>query len=163
MWQCTEEGKFPPNATHPHTRPTTTQLQDQERLTRLRKLVNHTRGANRGALGGETLHVTWEDLRASDERGRWWRVGASWAGKQQGQQGQQEQHAAAAAAAGAGGGGGGNMKKKQGAEESLQERMARLAAKQRMNTDVRRAVFCAIMAAADYEDAFERIVRLNLR
>jgi nucleolar MIF4G domain-containing protein 1 len=110
-------------------------------------------------VGGETLHVTWEDLRACEERGRWWRVGASWSGKGKGKEKVEEgkEMVGMGGAGGCGGGGGG------GAEESLQERMARLAAKQRMNTDVRRAVFCAIMAAADYEDAFERLMRLNLR
>ena len=32
-----------------------------------------------------------------------------------------------------------------------------------MNTDVRRAVFCVVMGAADYLDAFEKIVKLSLR
>ena len=105
--------------------------------------------------------MTWEDIRASDERGRWWRVGASWAGKQAGAGG------GAAAGDGAGlGEEGGKAKRgraeKEG-EETLQARMEKLAAKQRMNTDVRRGIFCAIMAATDYEDAFERLMRLNLR
>uniref|UniRef100_A0A7S3UI00 MI domain-containing protein n=2 Tax=Picocystis salinarum TaxID=88271 RepID=A0A7S3UI00_9CHLO len=37
------------------------------------------------------------------------------------------------------------------------------AAKQRMNTDVRRAVFCVIMGAEDYVDAFEKLLRLPLK
>lgn len=38
-----------------------------------------------------------------------------------------------------------------------------LAAKQRMNTDVRRSVFSVIVTSVDYEDAFERLMSLNLR
>lgn len=38
-----------------------------------------------------------------------------------------------------------------------------LAAKQRMNTDVRRSIFSVIVTSADYEDAFERLMSLNLR
>ncbi|CAI6009169.1 unnamed protein product, partial [Closterium sp. NIES-65] len=42
------------------------------------------------------------------------------------------------------------------------ERLMQLAAAQRMNTDARRAVFCVIMSAEDYIDAFEKLLRLGL-
>lgn len=32
-----------------------------------------------------------------------------------------------------------------------------------MNTDARRAVFCCVMGAEDYMDAFERLLRLPLK
>jgi len=38
-----------------------------------------------------------------------------------------------------------------------------MAARQRMSTDVRRAVFCCVMGAEDYMDAFERLMRLPLK
>jgi len=41
--------------------------------------------------------------------------------------------------------------------------LLKLAAKQRMNTDVRRAIFCVIMGAEDYVDAFEKLLRLPLK
>jgi nucleolar MIF4G domain-containing protein 1 len=47
-----------------------------------------------------------------------------------------------------------------------QERVAQLtqlASHQRMNTDVRRAVFCTLMGASDFEDAFEKLSRLELK
>ncbi len=37
------------------------------------------------------------------------------------------------------------------------------AAGQRMNTDARRAVFCAVMGAEDCMDAFERLLKLQLK
>ena len=37
------------------------------------------------------------------------------------------------------------------------------AARQRMNTDVRRAIFCIIMGSEDYADASERLLRLPLK
>ena len=79
-------------------------------------------------------------------------MGASWAGKQ------------AAGKESEGGAGAGSKTKggKKGQETSLQDKMDKLASKQRMNTDVRRSIFCAIMTATDYEDAFERLMRLNL-
>ena len=41
--------------------------------------------------------------------------------------------------------------------------LMQLAAKQRMNTDSRRAVFCALMSAEDYIDATEKLLALDLR
>lgn len=42
------------------------------------------------------------------------------------------------------------------------KKMLELAAAQRMNTDARRAIFCVIMSAEDYIDAFEKLLRLDL-
>lgn len=48
--------------------------------------------------------------------------------------------------------------------ESLQaQKLLQLAAAQRMNTDVRRAIFCIIMSGEDYLDAFEKLLRLDLQ
>lgn len=41
--------------------------------------------------------------------------------------------------------------------------LLRLAAAARMNTDVRRAVFCCVMGAEDAADALERLLRLGLK
>ncbi|KAG0452782.1 hypothetical protein HPP92_025446 [Vanilla planifolia] len=42
------------------------------------------------------------------------------------------------------------------------QKLVQLAASQRMNTDIRRAIFCIIMSGEDYIDAFEKILRLDL-
>ncbi|KAK9123018.1 hypothetical protein Sjap_012620 [Stephania japonica] len=42
------------------------------------------------------------------------------------------------------------------------QKLLQLAAAQRMNTDSRRAIFCIIMSAEDYVDAFEKLLRLDL-
>ncbi|XP_044964406.1 nucleolar MIF4G domain-containing protein 1 [Hordeum vulgare subsp. vulgare] len=42
------------------------------------------------------------------------------------------------------------------------QKLVQLAASQRMNTDIRRAIFCIIMSAEDYVDAFDKILRLDL-
>lgn len=46
---------------------------------------------------------------------------------------------------------------------SQQNKLLKLAKKQGMNTDVRRAIFIAILGAEDYLDAFESIVNLELK
>ena len=50
-----------------------------------------------------------------------------------------------------------------GAAAAQDEGLLRLAAAARMNTDVRRACFCAVMGAEDASDAFERMLRLGLK
>lgn len=42
------------------------------------------------------------------------------------------------------------------------DRLLQLASKQRMNTDVRRSIFCIIMSSEDYVDAHEKLLRLKL-
>ncbi|KAJ1261599.1 hypothetical protein BS78_09G042500 [Paspalum vaginatum] len=42
------------------------------------------------------------------------------------------------------------------------QKLLQLATAQRMNTDIRRAIFCIIMSAEDYVDAFEKLLRLGL-
>jgi nucleolar MIF4G domain-containing protein 1 len=48
-------------------------------------------------------------------------------------------------------------------EQERVAQLAQLASHQRMNTDVRRAVFCTLMSASDFEDAFEKLSRLELK
>ena len=40
--------------------------------------------------------------------------------------------------------------------------LAELAKKQRMNTDLRKSIFCVIMGAEDYMDAYEKLNKLSL-
>ncbi|XP_010524992.1 PREDICTED: nucleolar MIF4G domain-containing protein 1 [Tarenaya hassleriana] len=48
-------------------------------------------------------------------------------------------------------------------KEALEaQKMLKLAASQRMNTDARKAIFCVIMSGEDYIDAFEKLLRLDL-
>lgn len=42
------------------------------------------------------------------------------------------------------------------------QKLVQLAVAQRMNTDIRRAIFCIIMSGEDYLDAFEKLLRLDL-
>ncbi len=50
-----------------------------------------------------------------------------------------------------------------GAGKDAGDELLRLAAASRMNTDARRAVFCAVMGAHDYADASERLLALPLK
>ncbi|KAL6264325.1 hypothetical protein P5V15_004434 [Pogonomyrmex californicus] len=88
------------------------------------------------------FNVTLEDLLEVDERGKWWIVGSAWSGLKD--IGKLEK---------------GSEDKKQKYSDELLE----LARKQRMNTDVRRDIFCILMTAEDYLDAFEKIYHLGLK
>jgi len=48
-------------------------------------------------------------------------------------------------------------------KQKYSEDILELARKQRMNTDVRRDIFCILMTAEDYLDAFEKIHHLGLK
>ncbi|CAH2044229.1 unnamed protein product, partial [Iphiclides podalirius] len=87
------------------------------------------------------LNVRLEDLLKADERGKWWIVGSAWEG------------------AGLGRG----EKKAPAPPPGADQKLLELARQQRMNTDVRRSIFCVIMSAQDYMDAFERLQQLGLK
>eukprot|EP00903_Cladosiphon_okamuranus_P014969 g13855.t1 len=154
------------------------QEQGQESGRRVRKWLGSIKAAKGGGAGGSgggdaSLRVTWAELVSTESKGRWWRVGAAWAGRvgpssssavpssslKPGKGGA----AVVSAAAGAWGsvGGGGDANGNAGGGES--GGLLALAARQRMNTDVRRSVFVAIVGSSDCEDALEKILRLNLK
>lgn len=77
-----------------------------------------------------------------DERGKWWIVGSAWSGLKD------------------------IAKFEKSSEDKKQkygEKILELAQKQRMNTDIRRDIFCVLMTAEDYLDAFEKIHHLGLK
>ncbi|CAH0725504.1 unnamed protein product, partial [Brenthis ino] len=86
------------------------------------------------------LNIRLEDLLKAQERGKWWVVGSAWEGA-----GSAGGPPAAAAA------------------PSVDQKLLELAKKQRMNTDVRRSIFCIIMSAEDFMDAFEKLQHLGLK
>uniref|UniRef100_A0A6P7FR44 Nucleolar MIF4G domain-containing protein 1 homolog n=1 Tax=Diabrotica virgifera virgifera TaxID=50390 RepID=A0A6P7FR44_DIAVI len=89
------------------------------------------------------LNISLEDLLKADQRGRWWVVGSAWTGTTESENQTNVE----------------KPEKSQGFSSKLLE----LARKQRMNTDVRRNIFCIIMSAEDYMDAFERLLKLGLK
>lgn len=79
--------------------------------------------------------------------GRWWLIGSGWSRASSGVIG-------------------GAVEQDAPVNLNMNEYDAKLlevAKKQRMNTDVRRAIFCIVMGSEDYLDAFEKLVRLGLK
>ncbi|MCJ8731206.1 hypothetical protein PDJAM_G00196640 [Pangasius djambal] len=115
---------------------------DPEPVERLRKL-QRTLIQNRASGTDVKLRVSLENLLEAQSVGRWWIVGSSWSGapmihddKPTAQPDKGEQFSA---------------------------KVLELARKQRMNTDIRRNIFCVIMTSEDYLDAFEKLLRLGLK
>uniref|UniRef100_A0A673TMJ4 Nucleolar MIF4G domain-containing protein 1 n=1 Tax=Suricata suricatta TaxID=37032 RepID=A0A673TMJ4_SURSU len=113
---------------------------DPEPVERLRKLQ---RALVRGAgLGTDTqLRVSWDSILNAEQTGRWWVVGSAWSGAPMIDSRQQ----------------------KIPERQPVSGKILELARKQRMNTDVRRNIFCTIMTSEDFLDAFEKLVKLGLR
>lgn len=105
----------------------------------------------------EPLRVSFEDLLAAESRGRWWLVGASWAPNPDTvvdtpvitapvddvNSSSSRRYAVSSGSA-------------------EHKSLLAMAARQGMNTDVRRTVFVVLMGASSCNDAFERLVRLDL-
>lgn len=97
--------------------------------------------------GNNPLKIHLEELLQADERGRWWIVGSAWAGND------------------------GTRENRSRPEENATEHITSsfsselldLAQKMRMNTDARKNIFCAIMTADDYLDAFEKVLKISTR
>lgn len=105
----------------------------------------------------DPLQVTVDDIKNIHTKGKWWLVGASWKGNMSNafEEAQNSQLGKLTSA---------------DDEINLEDDLLHdipdweaIAKRQRMNTDVRRAIFVSIMSAQDYVDAFTRIEKLNLK
>ncbi|XP_069047088.1 nucleolar MIF4G domain-containing protein 1 isoform X2 [Lepisosteus oculatus] len=116
---------------------------DPEPVERLRKLQRTL--VHRSAAGSDVrLRVSLENLLAADKVGRWWIVGSSWSGAPMID-------------------GSANRPQQATAGGQFSTKVLDLARKQRMNTDIRRNIFCVVMTSEDYLDAFEKLLRLGLK
>lgn len=105
----------------------------------------------RSLKSSEPLRIGLDDIRNSDKRGKWWLVGASW------KEHDSREKKPTDDAIGHGKDSNGDTMDS-GAADLLQ-----LAKEQRMNTDVRRAIFVTIMSSSDYRDAHLRLLKLRLK
>ncbi|XP_014478032.1 PREDICTED: nucleolar MIF4G domain-containing protein 1 [Dinoponera quadriceps] len=112
---------------------------DPTRIEHLRKILKNF---IRKGSSVTQFNVTLEDLLEVDERGKWWIVGSAWSGLKD--IGKLE-------------------KTSENDQQKYSEQILELARKQRMNTNIRRDIFCVLMTAEDYLDAFEKIHHLGLK
>ncbi|KAF8638284.1 hypothetical protein AX17_002304 [Amanita inopinata Kibby_2008] len=119
-----------------------TQNQGGEAVERMKKLLS-VLGKKRHFLAQDALRVSLHDLHAAETKGKWWLVGAGWAGDPL-----LDKRGSATNAP---------------AEDHASDKLQKLARKHGMNTDIRRSVFVVIMSSDDYVDACERLSQLNLK
>ncbi|XP_063777970.1 nucleolar MIF4G domain-containing protein 1 [Pseudophryne corroboree] len=115
---------------------------DPEPVEKLRKLQRSL--VHSSVSGSDTrLRVSLENIMEADKVGRWWIVGSSWSGAPMiGQS---------------------SVTKPSQTIGKLSAKIMDLARKQRMNTDIRRNIFCVLMTSEDYLDAFEKLLKLGLK
>lgn len=129
----------------------------QDHTTRMKKILGSLN--TRKLKATEPLRIGLKDIEESDKRGKWWLIGASWTGRGEASEKQRsdrdagnDEHVADVVAHSSYG---------EDADSFLPDLDA-MAKEQGMNTDVRRAIFMAIMGAGDYEDAYVRLMKLRL-
>ncbi|KAJ5469653.1 hypothetical protein N7539_009271 [Penicillium diatomitis] len=121
-----------------------------EHITKMRKILGSLNNS-RVIRASEPINITRADIHDSSKKGKWWLVGASWredplvSARQELSDLQAKQAEAA--------------EDDSEAEPDLGE----IARAHRMNTDVRRSIFVAIMSATDYQDAQVRLTKLRLK
>ncbi|EFQ31824.1 MIF4G domain-containing protein [Colletotrichum graminicola] len=132
-----------------------------EHVTRMRKVLGSLDTLKLKAT--EPLRIGLKDIENADRTGKWWLVGASWAGQsaQDARRGDNKIEVAAGPESSKSDDGDDDVVVAD-ADDLATPDYAQLAREQGMNTDVRRAIFIALVAAADYQDAFMRILKLRL-
>ncbi|EGT32334.1 hypothetical protein CAEBREN_03286 [Caenorhabditis brenneri] len=93
------------------------------------------------------LSMTLNDLLHAEERGRWWIIGSAFRLPEQGGYGLLASAAASA------------TKK----SSTFPPEIVSLATKVGMNSEIRRHIFCSVATADDEDDAFERLLKLQLK
>lgn len=121
-----------------------------EHITKMRKILGSLNNS-RVIRASEPINISRDDIHNSSKKGKWWLVGASW----------KEDPLVAAQR---------EMKDApimqapvQDDESDAEPDFGDLAKAHRMNTDVRRSIFVAIMSANDFQDAHVRLMKLRLK
>ncbi|KAL9104350.1 MAG: hypothetical protein Q9163_000696 [Psora crenata] len=122
-----------------------------EHTLRMKKTLGSI--SQRSVRASEPLMIDLKDLRTSDRRGKWWLVGASFKDdrQQNSPRGAPNQHARD------------DDEEINRVPHNAPGDLAQLAKEQRMNTDVRRSIFIAVISATDYNDAYIRLMKLRLK
>uniref|UniRef100_A0A8D0GB67 Nucleolar protein with MIF4G domain 1 n=1 Tax=Sphenodon punctatus TaxID=8508 RepID=A0A8D0GB67_SPHPU len=111
-----------------------------EKLRKLQRTLVHNSGSGRETQ----LRVSLDSLLAADQIGRWWIVGSSWSGAPMLDSTTPQAQPKLPIG-------------------KVSSKILELARKQRMNTDIRRNIFCVLMGSEDFLDAFEKLLKLGLK
>lgn len=112
-----------------------------ETTIRLKKFL----GTFIASKAADPLQVSLDDIRNVETRGKWWLVGSAWKGQDDASEPLVDVVAV------------------NDVLDSAEPNWLELARAQRMNTDIRRAIFISIMSANDYVDALTKLDKLALK
>lgn len=117
-------------------------------LTAARKAIKSFSQA-RGKLSLDPLQITLSDVRDISVKGKWWLVGSSWLGNSISSKAEEERDKKSST-------------NNNSNNNTIASTVAELAKKHHMNTEVRRAVFSAIVSSEDPSEAFASLLSLRL-
>lgn len=117
-----------------------------ESTTRMKKFLSGL-SKKRTTFPSEPMRVGLTDIRQVGTKGKWWLVGSSWKNNMVGEENTRTSLSTSTA------------------DDMIEaeDELLKLARKNKMNTDVRRSIFVVLMSSEDYIDAFERLIKLNLK
>ncbi|KAG2417264.1 hypothetical protein HFD88_008483 [Aspergillus terreus] len=122
-----------------------------EHMTKMRKILGSLSN-NRVIRASEPISISRDDIHNSAKKGKWWLVGASWREDPLVSARQELSNLPV------------DTQNAVPEDDSDGEPdYVNLAKAHRMNTDVRRSIFVAIMSATDYQDAHVRLLKLRLK
>lgn len=121
-----------------------------EHITKMRKILGSL-NSSRVIRASEPINISRDDIHNSSKKGKWWLVGASW--KEDPLVTAQREMAGAQV----------TQPEARDDESDGEPDFGVLARAHRMNTDVRRSIFVAIMSANDFQDAHVRLMKLRLK
>jgi nucleolar MIF4G domain-containing protein 1 len=121
-----------------------------EHITKMRKILGSLNNS-RVIRASEPINISRDDIHNSAKKGKWWLVGASW--KEDPLVTAQQEIAGLPM----------NHSHVEDDESEGEPDYGNLARAHRMNTDIRRSIFVAIMSATDFQDAHVRLMKLRLK
>ena len=126
-----------------------------DKISCYRKILGRIKSMAPSLMGRSTasdsLKIPLQDILDAETKGRWWIVGGTWVGKRHSVD-EEDKHVKSNRV----------IKSESSFLNEKEQKLLKLAAKQRMNTDLRRSIFCIIMGSDDYQDAFEKLVRSEM-
>ncbi|KAL3468489.1 hypothetical protein BJX64DRAFT_7100 [Aspergillus heterothallicus] len=126
-----------------------------EHITKMRKILGSLNNT-RVIRASEPISISRSDIHNSSKKGKWWLVGASWKEEDPLESARRELSSLPSSS-------GTNRTAVVDDDSDAEPDYASLAKAHRMNTDVRRSIFVAIMSATDYQDAQVRLLKLRLK
>ncbi|EGC28514.1 hypothetical protein DICPUDRAFT_160053 [Dictyostelium purpureum] len=123
-------------------------------LTSLKKAIKSVLRARDLSMNSNQMKISWDDLANIETKGRWWLVGSSWAGNDVNPLLGITSKAAHLQPTDSG------IKLKTFENNS---KLLKLAIANKMNTDLRKTIFCILMTSEDFSDAFDKIMELKLK